>query len=82
MGDDLVLPRHSLRVTERQADQFGQTLAGGGNIVIIDQSVILDRQLIMQSRTGHGLGVLMLDEPTENLGSEDGSIERLLGPAH
>jgi exonuclease SbcC len=34
-------------------------------------------QLIMQSRTGHGLGILMLDEPTENLGSEDGSIERL-----
>jgi exonuclease SbcC len=34
-------------------------------------------QLIMQSRTGHGLGMLMLDEPTENLGSEDGSIERL-----
>ncbi len=31
----------------------------------------------MQSRTGHGLGMLMLDEPTENLGSEDGSIERL-----
>ncbi len=34
-------------------------------------------QLIMQSRTGHGLDMLMLDEPTENLGSEDGSIERL-----
>lgn len=34
-------------------------------------------QLIMQSRTGHGLSILMLDEPTENLGSEDGSIERL-----
>ncbi|MGD0450871.1 MAG: SMC family ATPase [Candidatus Bathyarchaeia archaeon] len=34
-------------------------------------------QLIMQSRTGHGLSILLLDEPTENLGSEDGSIERL-----
>jgi exonuclease SbcC len=34
-------------------------------------------QLIMQSRTGHGLSMLVLDEPTENLGSEDGSIERL-----
>jgi len=33
--------------------------------------------LIMQSRTGHGLSILVLDEPTENLGSEDGSIERL-----
>ncbi len=34
-------------------------------------------QLIMQSRTGHGLGMLLLDEPTENLGTEDGSIARL-----
>ncbi len=34
-------------------------------------------QLIMQSRTGHGLSMLLLDEPTENLGSEDGSITRL-----
>jgi exonuclease SbcC len=36
-------------------------------------------QLIMQSRTGHGLSMLLLDEPTESLGSEDGSIERLAG---
>ena len=35
------------------------------------------RQLIMQSRTGHGLSMLLLDEPTESLGREDGSIERL-----
>jgi exonuclease SbcC len=34
-------------------------------------------QLIMQSRTGHGLGILLLDEPTESLGREDGSIDRL-----
>jgi DNA repair protein SbcC/Rad50 len=34
-------------------------------------------QLIMQSRTGHGLSMLLLDEPTESLGSEDGSIDRL-----
>ena len=34
-------------------------------------------QLIMQSRTGHGLSMLLLDEPTESLGREDGSIERL-----
>lgn len=34
-------------------------------------------QLIMQSRTGHGLFMLLLDEPTESLGSEDGSIDRL-----
>jgi len=34
-------------------------------------------QLITQSRMGHGLHMLILDEPTESLGSEDGSIERL-----
>ncbi|MFB0567336.1 MAG: AAA family ATPase [Candidatus Bathyarchaeia archaeon] len=34
-------------------------------------------QLIMQSRTGHGLYILFLDEPTESLGREDGSIDRL-----
>ncbi|MEM4243826.1 MAG: SMC family ATPase [Candidatus Bathyarchaeia archaeon] len=34
-------------------------------------------QLIMQSRTGHSLSMLVLDEPTESLGSEDGSIDRL-----
>lgn len=34
-------------------------------------------QLIMQFRTGHSLHVLLLDEPTESLGTEDGSIDRL-----
>jgi exonuclease SbcC len=34
-------------------------------------------QLIMHSRTGHGLYMLLLDEPTESLGREDGSVERL-----
>jgi len=34
-------------------------------------------QLIMQSRMGHGLSILLLDEPTESLGREDGSIDRL-----
>jgi DNA repair exonuclease SbcCD ATPase subunit len=34
-------------------------------------------QLIMQSRTGHGLFMLFLDEPTESLGREDGSVDRL-----
>jgi len=34
-------------------------------------------QLITQSRTGHRLHMLLLDEPTESLGPEDGSIERL-----
>jgi exonuclease SbcC len=34
-------------------------------------------QIIMQSRVGHGPRMLLLDEPTESLGREDGSIDRL-----
>ena len=31
----------------------------------------------MQARTGHGLQMLLLDEPTESLGREDRSVDRL-----
>ncbi|MEM3736498.1 MAG: SMC family ATPase [Candidatus Bathyarchaeia archaeon] len=34
-------------------------------------------QLVTEARTGHCLDILILDEPTESLGSEDGSIEAL-----
>lgn len=34
-------------------------------------------QLIMQSKTGRGLQMLLLNEPTESLGREDGSVDRL-----
>jgi exonuclease SbcC len=34
-------------------------------------------QLVMQARTGHGLQMLLLDEPTESLGREDRSVDRL-----
>lgn len=34
-------------------------------------------QLVLNLRTGHGLSILLLDEPTESLGREDGSIDRL-----
>jgi exonuclease SbcC len=34
-------------------------------------------QLIMQARTGHSLQMLLLDEPTESLGREDRSVDRL-----
>jgi DNA repair exonuclease SbcCD ATPase subunit len=34
-------------------------------------------QLIMEARTGQSLEMLILDEPTESLGSEDRSIEAL-----
>lgn len=34
-------------------------------------------QLIMHLKSGRGLNMLLLDEPTESLGREDGSIDRL-----
>ncbi|MEM2320908.1 MAG: AAA family ATPase [Candidatus Bathyarchaeia archaeon] len=34
-------------------------------------------QIIMHLRSGRSLGILLLDEPTESLGREDGSIDRL-----
>lgn len=34
-------------------------------------------QLVTEARTGQSLDLLILDEPTESLGSEDGSIEAL-----
>jgi len=58
-------------------DREVSNLSGGERTLLAFAYRLGLGQLIMQSRTGHGLGMLMLDEPTENLGSEDGSIERL-----
>ncbi len=58
-------------------DREVSNLSGGERTLLAFAYRLGLGQLIMQSRTGHGLSILMLDEPTENLGSEDGSIERL-----
>ena len=58
-------------------DREVSNLSGGERTLLAFAYRLGLGQLIMQSRTGHGLSMLMLDEPTENLGSEDGSIERL-----
>jgi exonuclease SbcC len=63
--------------SESGGDREVSNLSGGERTLLAFAYRLGLGQLIMQSRTGHGLGVLMLDEPTENLGSEDGSIERL-----
>jgi exonuclease SbcC len=52
-------------------------LSGGERTLLAFAYRIGLGQLIMQSRTGHGLYMLLLDEPTESLGREDGSVERL-----
>jgi len=63
--------------SESGVDREVSHLSGGERTLLAFAYRLGLGQLIMQSRTGHGLSVLMLDEPTENLGSEDGSIERL-----
>ena len=52
-------------------------LSGGERTLLAFAYRIGMGQLIMQSRTGHGLYMLLLDEPTESLGREDGSVDRL-----
>ncbi|MGA3059332.1 MAG: SMC family ATPase [Candidatus Bathyarchaeia archaeon] len=63
--------------TETGVDREVSNLSGGERTLLAFAYRLGLGQLIMQSRTGHGLSILVLDEPTENLGSEDGSIERL-----
>ena len=52
-------------------------LSGGERTLLAFAYRIGLGQLIMQSRTGRGLYMLLLDEPTESLGREDGSVDRL-----
>jgi exonuclease SbcC len=63
--------------SEAGIDREVSNLSGGERTLLAFAYRLGLGQLIMQSRTGHGLSILVLDEPTENLGSEDGSIERL-----
>jgi exonuclease SbcC len=63
--------------SESGADREAANLSGGERTLLAFAYRLGLGQLIMQARTGHGLGMLLLDEPTENLGTEDGSISRL-----
>jgi exonuclease SbcC len=63
--------------SESGGDREVANLSGGERTLLAFAYRLGLGQLIMQSRTGHGLGMLLLDEPTENLGTEDGSINRL-----
>jgi len=63
--------------SESGVDREVSNLSGGERTLLAFAYRLGLGQLIMQSRTGHGLSMLLLDEPTESLGSEDGSIERL-----
>jgi exonuclease SbcC len=63
--------------SESGADRDVSHLSGGERTLLAFAYRLGLGQLIMQSRTGHGLSMLLLDEPTESLGREDGSINRL-----
>ncbi|HTY75449.1 MAG TPA: SMC family ATPase [Candidatus Nanoarchaeia archaeon] len=63
--------------SESGAEREVTNLSGGERTLLAFAYRLGLGQLIMQSRTGHGLSMLLLDEPTENLGTEDGSITRL-----
>ncbi|MGB9740281.1 MAG: AAA family ATPase [Candidatus Bathyarchaeia archaeon] len=63
--------------SESGVERDVSNLSGGERTLIAFAYRLGLGQLIMQSRTGHGLSMLLLDEPTESLGREDGSIDRL-----
>jgi exonuclease SbcC len=63
--------------SESGAEREVSHLSGGERTLLAFAYRLGLGQLIMQSRTGHGLSMLLLDEPTESLGREDGSIDRL-----
>jgi len=64
-------------VSETGAERDVSNLSGGERTLLAFAYRLGLGQLIMQSKTGHGLSLLLLDEPTESLGREDGSIDRL-----
>jgi len=63
--------------SESGAEREVSYLSGGERTLLAFAYRLGLGQLIMQSKTGHGLSMLLLDEPTESLGREDGSIDRL-----
>jgi exonuclease SbcC len=72
--DDTYTPLIS---SEEGYEREVSNLSGGERTLLAFAYRIGLGQLIMQSRTGHGLYMLLLDEPTESLGREDGSVDRL-----
>lgn len=64
-------------LSESGIEREVSNLSGGERTLIAFAYRLGLGQLIMQSKTGHGLSLLLLDEPTESLGREDGSIDRL-----
>ncbi|MGD8565583.1 MAG: AAA family ATPase [Candidatus Bathyarchaeota archaeon] len=62
---------------EGTVERTAPNLSGGERTLLAFAYRLGLGQLIMQSRSGRGLSFLVLDEPTESLGMEDGSITRM-----
>jgi len=62
---------------EKGCERSIMNLSGGERTLLAFAYRLGLGQLIMHWKTGHGLPILLLDEPTESLGREDGSIDRL-----
>ncbi len=62
---------------EKNRERSILNLSGGERTLLAFAYRLGLGQLIMQWKVGHGLPLLILDEPTESLGREDGSIDRL-----
>ena len=64
-------------ISEGNVEREVSNLSGGERTLLAFAYRLGLGQLVIQSRTGHGLTMLLLDEPTESLGAEDGSVYRL-----
>jgi len=62
---------------EDRYERSTSNLSGGERTLLAFAYRLGVGQMIMQWKVGHGLRMLLLDEPTESLGREDGSIDRL-----
>jgi len=64
-------------ISEGGTEREVSNLSGGERTLLAFAYRLGLGHLIMQSKAGHSLSLLLLDEPTESLGREDGSIDRL-----
>ncbi|MEM2093122.1 MAG: SMC family ATPase [Candidatus Bathyarchaeia archaeon] len=64
-------------LSESGVEREVANLSGGERTLVAFAYRLGLGHLIMQTKMGRGLSLLLLDEPTESLGREDGSIDRL-----
>ena len=82
MGDNILRVRIDENYTPIIEGETGRrrsvtNLSGGERTLLAFAYQLGIANLLVQLRTGRGLQMLILDEPTESLGREDGSISRL-----